>query len=81
MSSIIPDSYQAWRHCIEVECRLNLSADYIRERIAALENPRDFHTQQFVSLWGEAHRQQVLIWFRQAGQALAAAPSAPTRTP
>jgi len=73
MNTIIPDSYEAWRHCIEVECRLRLSAEYIRERIAALENPHDFHTQQFVRCWGEGQRAQVLAWFRQAGRELAQA--------
>jgi len=66
--SIIPNSYQAWRHCIEVECQLRLTPDYIQSRIAALDNLADFHTQQFVRRWGEAHRQQVLGWFRQAAQ-------------
>jgi len=68
MNNIIPDSYQAWRHCIEVECGLHLTPDYIQQRISALDNPADFHTQQFVRRWGEAHRQQVLGWFRQAAQ-------------
>jgi len=68
MNTIIPDSYQAWRHCIEVECRLQLTPAYIQARIAALNNPHDFHTQQFVRCWGEEHRQQVLGWFQQAAQ-------------
>jgi len=69
MNTIIPRTYEAWRHCIEVECGLRLTPDYIRQRIAALENPQDFHTQQFVRCWGEAHRVQVLDWFRQAALA------------
>jgi len=46
--------------------RLQLAGE--SARIDALENPGDFHTQQFVRCWGEAHRQQVLGWFRQAAQ-------------
>lgn len=64
--SIVPDSYAAWRRCIEVDCGIRLDADYIAQRIASLEDPRDFHTQQFVRRWGEPHRQRVAAWFRQA---------------
>lgn len=64
--NIVPDSYAAWRHCIEVDCGLLLGADYIRQRIAALEDTGDYHTQQFVRRWGEPHLQLVTGWFRRA---------------
>jgi hypothetical protein len=63
---IIPDSYAAWRHCIEIECGLSLQQAYIEQRIAALTDHTDHHTQQFVRRWGEPLRQQVLQWFAQA---------------
>lgn len=65
-SSVIPRNYAAWRHCIEVECGLRLHRAYIAQRIAALNDRNDHHTQQFVRCWGEPHRQQVLQWFAQA---------------
>lgn len=68
---LIPDSYAAWRHCIEVECGLVLHLDYIAQRIAALQDAHDHHTQQFIRCWGEAHRRQVLDWFAQARAELA----------
>lgn len=70
-SSILPNSYAAWRHCIEVDCGIRLEAAYIRERLSALQDPGDFHTEQFVRRWGEAHRQRVIAWFRQASAELA----------
>lgn len=73
--NIVPDSYEAWRHCIEVDCALRLDAAYIQQRIDALEDSRDFHTQQFVRSWGEAHRQCVVAWFRQAKNELDPLPS------
>lgn len=75
---IIPDSYATWRHCIEVECRIPLTLDYVRQRIAALDNPADFHTCQFVARWGEAHRQKVVAWFRQSQEALQSAAGQPS---
>lgn len=67
----VPTTYAAWRHCIEVDCGLTLSAAYIAERIAALNSTREHHTQQFIRRWGEAHRQRVIAWFHQAARELA----------
>lgn len=72
--SIVPDNYEAWRHCIEVECGLRLDAEYVRQRIAALEDPGDHHTQQLVRRWGESHRQRVVAWFQRARDELDAQP-------
>lgn len=69
-AAVVPDTYAAWRHCIEVDCGLRLDAAYVQQRIAALGNPVDFHTQQFVRRWGDVHRRQVLDWFRQAQREL-----------
>lgn len=63
---MIPDTYQAWRHCIEVDCGLTLTPQFIAERIAALENVGDMRTRQFLSCYGDGHRQRVLSWFREA---------------
>lgn len=63
-----PADYAAWRRCIEVDCGLQLSPGFIHDRIGALENPRDFRTQQFVDLYGDAHLAQVLGWFRRAAR-------------
>lgn len=66
MDEIVPTSYASWRHCIEVSCGMRLTAPWIEQRIAALEDPKDHHTARFVELWGDDHHAQVLAWFRQA---------------
>jgi hypothetical protein len=63
---MIPDSYPAWRHCIEMDCGIPLTATFIRERIAALDDLGDFRTEQFVRLYGQAHLNRVRDWFAQA---------------
>ena len=68
IESLILKSYEEWRHCITVDCGLELTPDYISKRISALKNDTDPHTQQFVKLYGQAYRQQVLGWFKQAQQ-------------
>lgn len=69
---MIPDSYSAWRHCIEVDCGLPLTAAFIHERLEALGDPRDFRTEQFVRHYGAAHLARVQAWFAQAQRELAA---------
>lgn len=70
--SILPKTYEDWEHCITVTCGIPLTAAYVAERIDALQDDKDYHTQKFVSHWGEAHRQQTLAWFQQAAAKLAA---------
>ena len=69
-NAIIPHNYQTWHHCITVECEIKLTAEYVTERIASLQDSKDFRTQQFVKLYGDQHRKNVLTWFQQAQQSL-----------
>jgi len=62
----IPSTSEEWRHCIEHWCGIELTPDFVKARIKALENPHDEHTRRFIECYGEAHRQQVLAWFKRA---------------
>ncbi|MBB5769458.1 hypothetical protein FHY12_003662 [Xanthomonas arboricola] len=66
MSPVIPDSYTAWRHCIEVDCGQPLTASFIARRLASLHDLGDHHTQQFLRRWGERHYRRVTGWFARA---------------
>ncbi|PPU69757.1 hypothetical protein [Xanthomonas pisi] len=72
MSPAIPDSYTAWRHCIEVDCAQPLTAPFNVQRLASLRDPGDHHTQQFLRRWGEPHHRRVIEWFEHAQTALSA---------
>ena len=61
-------TYEDWKHCITVQCGIPLTLDYIEKRLTDLNDPSNYHTQKFVSLWGEPHRQQVIDWFQHAKQ-------------
>ena len=63
---IIPSTYEEWVHCIVVECGLELTSNYIEQRIAALQEANDYYTQQFIKLYGQAYLEQVLSWFSLA---------------
>lgn len=66
IDSIIPQSYEQWRHCIIKECGIDLTPDYIDQQLALLEDKADHYTQQFVRLYGPKHLENVLTWFAQA---------------
>lgn len=68
-AEVIPSDYASWRYCIEVKCGLALTPDYLQARIAVLSDRSCEETQRFVQLYGDAHRRQVLAWFRRAVEA------------
>lgn len=61
-----PDTYEKWRYCVEVKCGAPLERAFIMQRLQALENREDTHTQQFIALYGEQWWRIVMEWFRQA---------------
>lgn len=70
----IPRDYTHWRRCIEVDCRIALTAEFIGSRQVELANLADYRTQQFIRLYGEGHRQNVLGWFVRSAAELGSAP-------
>ena len=63
-------TYDDWKHCITVLCRMPLTLDYVEQRLAALRDPADHRTQKFIATWGEAHLARVIGWFEQAEREL-----------
>ena len=66
----IPKTYEDWEHCITVKCGLALTPEFVAARIAALQDPHDYHTRKFIAIWGEPHRARTLDWFREAARRL-----------
>ncbi|MGL6290572.1 MAG: hypothetical protein ACRC2H_07810 [Silanimonas sp.] len=69
---MIPSTYADWRRCIERDCGIPLTVDFIAQRIADLGDPRSHHTQQFLRVYGPEHHARVLAWFAQAQADVAA---------
>lgn len=65
-SAVTPYNYKTWHHCITVDCGLKLTPDYIDERIASLQDKNDFRTKQFIRLYGNQYKENVIAWFKQA---------------
>ncbi|MEM7306254.1 MAG: hypothetical protein AAF682_06275 [Planctomycetota bacterium] len=63
---MIPTSYEQWRECIEVHCKIALTSPYISDRLTELENGEHPKTKSFESLYGADHLQRTIAWFRRA---------------
>ena len=66
MSAVIPATYREWRHCIEVECGIELMPAYLAERLAALHKTEGEEVRRFAALYGADHWRRVVSWFEQA---------------
>ena len=64
----IPQSYSEWRHCITVDCGLALTREYIHERLHALHDSANSHTQRIIALYGAEHHRRLIEWFELAQQ-------------
>ena len=71
--SIVPTTYEEWKHCITVKCDIPLTSAYVTERLEALNDACDFRTQKFIEQWGAAHHARTIEWFEQAKAELGAA--------
>ena len=67
-----PASYEKWKHCITVVCGIPLTLKYVQERIAALNDGKDYHTQQYIKVWGSERHSQTISWFQRAADELSA---------
>ena len=67
-SPMIPSNYQEWHHCITVLCGQPLTAQYIEQRIHALNDASDHMTKKFIELYGKEQHTKTLQWFEQAKQ-------------
>lgn len=65
---MIPGTFSEWKHCIEVECRLDLTKDYVTRRLAILRQADAEETLRFRKLYGDTHWRNVVSWFEQAQQ-------------
>ena len=61
----LPQNFEEWRHCIEVLCKTPLTESFVETRIEQLENLTSKLDRRFVEMYGDAHRVQVLTWYKQ----------------
>lgn len=73
MSSPVPLTYEQWRHCITVECRIPLTAAFVADRLSVWRTTDAEETIRFRRLYGDSHWQSVIAWFERAERELGGA--------
>jgi hypothetical protein len=63
---IIPSNYAEWRRCIEVDCGIALTPEFVALRIEALTRSESEEARRFAALYGGEHLQRVIGWFYSA---------------
>lgn len=63
---VFPGTYEQWRHCITVRCKVALTCEYIKQRIQVLSDPTSKDAETFRRLYGRGHLSAVLDWFKRA---------------
>lgn len=64
--SDIPATYDEWLHCITVKCKIELTPQFAKTRIAALEDTKSPEAVRFAKCYGKAHLARVIEWYRRA---------------
>lgn len=62
---MIPQTFNDWKNCIVYDCKINLTKDFAQQRLAVYQDKKSHETQKFIQLYGEAHLQNIINWFKQ----------------
>lgn len=63
---MIPNDYISWKHCITVDCGIELSKDFLQNRLLVLTDPNSAETKKMILLYGQMHIQNLIKWIQQA---------------
>jgi hypothetical protein len=66
----IPKDYIEWKKCIEIDCQIPLTAEFITSRLSSLRNESEQSTKKLIELYGMAHLQRLVEWFSRAHEEL-----------
>jgi hypothetical protein len=61
---MIPQTFEEWKNCIVKDCSINLTAEFAKARLKIYEDRDNRETKKFMSLYGEAHLENLIRWFK-----------------
>ncbi|MEM6317466.1 MAG: hypothetical protein AAF960_07330 [Bacteroidota bacterium] len=62
---MIPNTFEEWRDCIVNDCKIKLTKDFAKKRLAVYENPNHPETRKFQQLYGAQHLYHIILWLRR----------------
>lgn len=72
-STVFPQTYEQWHHCITQECRIALTAAFVADRLAVWRNAQAEETVRFRTLYGDDYLTLIIGFFERAEKELGAA--------
>lgn len=63
-------SYDDWKHCITVKCGINLTMNFLNNRLEELQNKKHPKTIQFAKCYGDEHVKTIINHLERAIQDL-----------
>ena len=62
---MIPQTFDEWKYCIINDCKINLTKEFALQRLEVYQDKNHSETKKFVSLYGEQHLNNVILWYSQ----------------
>jgi hypothetical protein len=62
---MIAQTFEAWKHCIEKDCKIVLSKEFAQKRLLVYEQKDHQETQTFIRLYGQQHLNNIIKWLKQ----------------
>lgn len=60
---MIPQDFDNWKDCIQNKCKIRLTAEFAKQRLAIYNNQELRETQRFIELYGQEHYERIKEWF------------------
>lgn len=60
---MIPQTFDEWQNCIVNDCKINLTKDFAKQRLAVLQDEQNEETRKFITLYGAHHLSNIIRWF------------------
>jgi len=62
---MIPQTFNDWKNCIINDCKINLTKNFAEQRLLVYQDNKNVETQNFISLYGAQHLENIKNWFIQ----------------
>ena len=64
---MIPKTFEQWKKCIIVDCKIELTREFAVKRLSVYQDKNNKETKKFIALYGAAHVDNIISWLKQVG--------------
>jgi hypothetical protein len=63
---MIPSTYEEWKNCLEVQCKISFTPEFLQERLRVLKDRNHHETKIFISKYGSDHYSKIINFYNKA---------------